>query len=284
MKTKKKNIIVRVSVGAFILVFFIINTLSPTKTNSPGFGAIAVASDNKDTSNVASDIEKMAKTDHIALLKYCRDNYNKQYGDYTCTFIKQETIRGRLGKEQITTIKFMEKPFSVVMTWTANRPSPADRVIFVDGKYNNKILCRPVGLLGLAGTQIRDPLSDEAKSTSLNPITEFGIIKLTNNLINVYEIAKKNGDLTEEFGGYFTLGDRKCIRIIRYLKENEDRKYPAKKTETYIDLEYIIPVCVKGWDWKDKFSCTYCYKDIVFNAKLKEVDFLPQNNDMKPVN
>lgn len=284
MNTKRKNIIVRISIGIFIFAFCIISNFSTTKANTPGLGSVAIASDQKDASDIALDIEKMAKTDHVSLLKYCIDNYNKQYSHYTCTFLKQETIRGKLGKEQATTIKFMEKPFSVVMTWTENRPSPADRVIFVDGKYNNKILCRPVGLLGLAGTQIRDPLSEEAKASSINPITEFGITKMTQNLIGVYELAKKNGDLTEEFGGYFTLDGRKCIMIIRLIKESSSQNYPANKTETYIDLEYLVPVCVKGWNWKNKLSCTYHYKNLKFDTDLTEIDFSTQKNDMKPVN
>ncbi|MCY2929111.1 MAG: DUF1571 domain-containing protein [Planctomycetota bacterium] len=274
----------RLLVGLFLGVLFCIQCTQDMQANKVGNGT-AVISKGKElapaSSDVAATVDTLAKKSHVELLKYCLNNYRSHYTDYTCKFIKQETIRGRLGKEQTTTVKFMEKPFSVVMTWTANRPSPADRVIYVDYKYDKKVLCRPVGMLGsLVGTQKRDPWGEEAKAHSLKPITEFGMAKMTQSLIDVYEAAHKAGDCREEFGGYFDLGGRKCVRLDRYLNANPAQNYPAKKTETYIDVEYLVPVCVKGWDWNDKFSCSYGYKDIKFNMLLTENDFLPQSNQM----
>jgi hypothetical protein len=276
----------RLLVGLFLGVLFCIQCTQDMQANKPGTGISAVVREGKvlaaGSSDLAATVDKLAKTDHVGLLKFCQDNYQKRYSDYTCTFVKQETIRGRLGKEQMTAVKFMERPFSVVMTWTANRPSPADRVLFVDGKYDGKVLCRPVGVLGAFGTQVRDPWGDDAKVHSLKPITEFGIAKMTQSLIDVYEVARKLGDSTEEFGGYFEMNGRRCVMLIRHLKANPVQNYPAKKTYTYIDTEYLVPVCVKGWDWSDQFSCTYGFKDIKFNMGLTENDFLPQSNEMKP--
>ena len=275
----------RLLVGLFLGVLFCIQCTQDLQANKPGSGTAVVRQGQvvmTGSPDVIAMAEKLAKTDHVALLKYCLDNYHNRYSDYTCTFVKQETIRGRLGKEQTTTVKFMERPFSVVMTWTANRPSPADRVIYVDGgKWPGKVLCRPVGLLGLAGTQVREPWGDDAKAHSLKPITEFGIAKMTQNLIDVYEAARKAGDCREEFGGYFELGGRKCMLLVRHLTDPA-KNYPAKKTEIYIDAEYLVPVCVKGWDWNDQFSCSYGYKDVKFNVPLTENDFLPQSNEMQP--
>lgn len=277
----------RLLVGLFLGVLFCIQCTQDLQANKVGTGSTAVVGQGKTLSAGSSDvlltIDKLAKTDHVGLLKLCQDNYRKRYSDYTCTFIKQETIRGRLGKEQATSVKFMEKPFSVVMTWMANRPSPADRVIYSDGgKWPGKVLCRPVGILAAIGTQVREPWGDDAKAQSLKPISEFGIANMTKNLLDVYEVARKAGDCTEEFGGYFDLNGRRCALLIRYLKANPVHNYPAKKTETYVDVEYLVPVCVKGWDWNDQFSCTYYYKDVKFNMGLTETDFLPQSNEMAP--
>jgi len=277
----------RLLVGLFLGVLFCIQCTQDTVANKPNIGNSVVVKQGQviaaGSPDVSPTVEKLARTDHVALLKLCQDNYQKHYSNYTCTFIKQETIRGRLGKEQTTTVKFMEKPFSVVMTWTANRPSPADRVIFVDGgNWPGKVLCRPAGILKAIGTQVREPWGDDAKAQSLKPITEFGIANMTKNLLDVYEVARKAGDGTEEFGGYFDLNGRRCVLLVRHLKPNPAQNYPAKKAEIYVDVEYLVPVCVKGWDWNDQFSCIYGYKDIKFNMPLTENDFLPQSNEMEP--
>ncbi len=55
--------------------------------------------------------------------------------------IKQERLNGALGKEQWVDVKFMEGPFSVAMKWVKN-PPVADRLLFVEDKYNGKMLVR----------------------------------------------------------------------------------------------------------------------------------------------
>ena len=78
--------------------------------------------------------------------------------DFTATFIKQERIKGRLGKEQWIDVSFMDEPFSVAMNWTKNAPV-GDRVLYVDGKYGGQMLVRPSNgfLRALAPTVARRP-------------------------------------------------------------------------------------------------------------------------------
>ena len=58
-------------------------------------------------------IEDLAKNDHIALLKWSMETYQKRVRDYTGTFLKQERIKGKLKKTEQIAIMFKEKPFSV---------------------------------------------------------------------------------------------------------------------------------------------------------------------------
>ena len=97
----------------------------------------------KNAPEVTNKVEQLAKTDHIALLKYCQEQFDGHFQDYTCTFIKQEKINGEIGKEQIIDVKFMEKPFSVVLAWTPETAPIGDRVIYVQGMYDDRMLVRP---------------------------------------------------------------------------------------------------------------------------------------------
>ncbi|MGC9455146.1 MAG: DUF1571 domain-containing protein [Phycisphaerae bacterium] len=225
-------------------------------------------------------IDELARTDHIALLEWCLENACGRYRDYTCTFVKQERIGGRLRDAQQIDVKFLAAPFSVAMLWTENPPI-ADRLIYVENKYNGKMLVRPTGILGgLVGTVTRDPTGEDVRRNTLRPVTLFGFVNALENLLDVYRQADQAGDLKTEFGGYAEVGGREVVKLVRYLPPKDD--YPAHKTEVYIDLEYLVPICIEGRNWDDELSSRYVYKDIRFNVGLTEDDFRPETLGMEP--
>jgi hypothetical protein len=231
---------------------------------------------------VQSTVETLAKKDHVALLEFCLQEYRARFADYTCTFVKQEKINSLAGKEQVIHVKFMEHPFSVAMAWTPQTAPTGDRVIYVDGKYGNQMLVRPANPLfnSLVGTQKRVPDSPEVLKATLRPVNKFGFEQGLISLIEVYKQAKAAGECKESFGGYADVDGRKTIVLIRHLPAKD--AYPAERTETYIDLEYLVPIFIKGYDWDKELCCSYMYRDVKFNVGLTADDFLPQANDMKP--
>ncbi len=229
-----------------------------------------------------SKLEKLAKTDHIALLEYCLENYRGNFKSYTATLVKQERINGVIGKEQTVDVKFMQVPFSVAMKWT-NNPTQADRIIYVDGKYDNKMMVRPANAFfrALFPAVLRDPRCKDAKAASLRTIDEFGFENSIIALLEVYRQAKKQGHLKEDFGGYAEVAGRKAIILVRYLPPKNN--YPAHKTVVFIDLETMVPICVEGYGWGDspELMCRYLHKDVRFNVHMTDEDFLPETNDIK---
>lgn len=228
--------------------------------------------------DLKTQLENWAKTDHVALLDYCLNRCN--FPGYTCTFVKQEVINGRMKEEQEIKVKFKEAPFSVAMEWLTNPPA-GDRVIYIEGKYSGQMLVRPTNLLArkLCPTAKRSPDGPDAMQNTLRPVNLFGFKKCLQSLKDVYVQAAKAGDLRQEFGGFKKIGDRQTIELIRWLPAKDD--YPAKKTITYIDLEWFVPIEIYGENWDDQFQCRYLYKDVDFGAALTDADFLPENNDMK---
>ncbi|MDP6546816.1 MAG: DUF1571 domain-containing protein [Phycisphaerae bacterium] len=241
----------------------------------------------------AEKIKKLAREDHIALLEMCLDHYNKNYRDYTCTLIKQEVIRGTQKPEQWTNVKFMDKPFSVAMGWLKQTPAGAldngqvkklhvpmgDRILYIEGKYDNKMVIRisnPL-LRGLLGTQKRPPDGKDAMKNTLRPVSMFGFKRGMINLLKVYRHAAKKGHLKQEFGGTVNIAGRDAIVLVRYLPPKE--QYPAKRTEICIDLETLVPIRIRGFDWDGQCTSRYVYKDIKFNVGLDATNFTPKAND-----
>ncbi len=267
-------------VGIFLAGLFCIQC---TRTEAFRQSEFVVAISGKTLGHNAPEtvksLEALAKTDHIALLERCVSNYEGSYKDFTCTFIKQERLNGSLKPEQWIDVKFMEAPFSVAMRWTKNAPL-GDRVIYVEGKYGNNMLVNPKGVLSaLVGTVTRKPDDAQAMQNTLRPVNMFGFKRGMDNLLNVYRKARNNGDLKEEFGGYAKVAGRDTLVLVRHLPPKGD--YPSEKTITYIDLDYMLPVCIEGYNWQGELVCRYIYKDIQFNVALNDADFLPETNGMK---
>ncbi|MFA6132890.1 MAG: DUF1571 domain-containing protein [Phycisphaerae bacterium] len=272
---------VRVLVGVLVASLFCI-LCSRTEAFRQSHLLVAVAGQavGENALSVQATVEKLARTDHVALLEYCLKNYEGRYHDYTCTLIKQEQINHVVGKEQQMDVKFLDAPFSVAMKWTPETAPVGDRVVYVEGKYGNQMLVRPKGMLGqLVGTVMRQPDGAEAMKNTLRPVNKFGFKNSLEALLTVYRQAQAAGELKEDFGGYAEVDGRKSIVLVRHLPPRD--QYPSCKTVTFIDMEYLVPIAIEGYDWEQKLSSRYIFRNIKFNMGLTPSDFLPTANDMK---
>ena len=267
---------VRYLVGLLLIGLFCIQCI-PTNDVGKGQTLIAKAVPEDPAAKVRK-VVKLAQTDQTALLDYCQENYARNYRDYTCTLLKQERINGELGPEQEVQVKFLGSPFSVAMNWITNSPI-GDRILYVEGKHDNNMIVRPKAkLLQMitGGAVLRKPDGAEAMKNTLRPVNLFGFQRGMNELIKVYRQAKEAGDLKETFGQFADVAGRRTLVLERYLPPKND--YPAAKTLVYIDMEYLVPVCIEGYDWENRLSSRYLFKDIRFNVGLTADDFLPEAN------
>ena len=270
---------VRWLVGCLLVGLFCIQCTQVGEVGSSN--SLIARSPGENPAEVADKVVRLAKSDHVALLAYCRDHYQHNYRDYTCTLIKQERIKGALTKEQEIAVKFMDSPFSVAMKWHRNPPI-GDAILYVEGKYNNRMIVRPKSRffrLLTGGSVFRKPDGPDAMKNTLRPVNIFGFGRGMRELIAVYAQAKRAGDLKEAFGGYAEVAGRKTVVLERHLPPEDD--YPACKTLIYVDVEYLVPICIEGFDWDGRLSSRYLYRDIRFNVGLTEDDFLPEANGIK---
>jgi len=271
---------VRLYVGLLLVGLFCIQcTQTEAFRTSEFVQAIDGRLVGKTSSDVLNTVERLARTDHVALLEYCVDHYQASYRDYTCQFIKQERISGTLGKEQCMAVKFMERPFSVALAWTPETAPMGDRVLYVEGANGNQMRVRPTNgiLRALAGGSVlRQPDGAEAMRSTLRPVNQFGFRRSLENLLSVYRQARQRGDSKESFGGYADVAGRKAVALVRLLPPKDD--YPACKTVVFIDVETLLPICLEGYDWDGRLSCFYLYRDVKLNVGLAEADFLPEAN------
>ena len=279
---RPRNRWIRILVGVLLISLFCIQCTQRTEAVPETDMVQAVDGEalgrmNQDT---LKKVEHLARTDHIALLEYCLEQYEGRFNDYTCTFMKQEKIGGTMKDRQQMEVKFMESPYSVAMKWVENAPI-VDRTIYVEGQWDGRMLVRPANpaLRLMVASKLVEPDGPDAMKNTLRPVNRFGFKRSLESLLRVYREAEEAGDLEESYGGMKEVNGRNAVVLVRYLPNKGD--YPAHRTLTYIDLEYLVPIGVEGYGWDDQLMCRYFYKDVKFNVGLTSEDFLPKANDVQ---
>jgi hypothetical protein len=225
----------------------------------------------------AAEIIDLGKNDHIALLKLAVDRYRTTVRDYTGIFHKQERIGRKLGKPQLISFKFKEKPYSLFMRWKKN-PLGGDKLLYVEGQNKNKMIVHPIGLASIFRSVKVDPNSKKALSSSLRPCHRFGFHRTMTTTLKIYELAKKNGDLQTRFLGLTTIDKRKCVKLERTLPRKKQYRYGRLTME--FDLEYLLPVSVTCYDWQDKLVARYVFTNLKLNVGLTDKQFTPKANKL----
>lgn len=277
---------VRVVVGLFLAGLFAIQcTRTEAFRENSSMTVINGQIVGENSPALLKKVDQLAKTDHVALLELCLENYRQKYHDFTCTFAKQEVLRGENKPEQVIQVKHLANPFSVAMTWVKNAPL-GDKVLYVEGKYNNQMLVRPTSSLArmIVPVAVRQPDGEEAMKNTLRPVNLFGFGRGMQSLLDIYRLAASNGDLRIEFGGYGKTNNsdkRTVVQLIRYLPNKPEYHTAAAKTNIFIDIEHMVPLIIEGYDWEGRLTSRYEYSDVKFNVGLTDADFTPSANGIK---
>jgi hypothetical protein len=224
-----------------------------------------------------NDFLDFAANDYGKLLQTMKDNYDSAIVDYTGTFNKQERVKNKLLKAQVIDFKFRNKPFSIFMNWKKN-PGKADRILYVKGQNNDKMVVHPRGLLGWIKSVERNPKGKDILKTSLRTCDQFGIRNLLNRVTGLYEGNRKDKGFTVKYIGTEKIDKRPCI-VLETVMPNNDIS-PTRRLILIVDLQYRLPVSVTSLDGKGNLISKYSYTSLKFNTGLKDKDFTKKANKL----
>ena len=282
-KILKHNTTPRLIVGGLVCYFVYSGTLGQDNREVPqeprrlirvAKAALPSLSTGQDISN---QIIELAKTDHIKLLNLALENYQKQIYDYQGTLFKQERINNKLRKIEQIAVSFKERPFSLLMKWEKNA-GVIDKLLFVEGSNDDKMVVHPTGLLAWIKSVKRDPRSEQARRSSRRTCDEFGFYRSMLSILEMYEQAQQHGDLEIGYVGPSQVDGRDCIAMERILPAKNI--YPCHRFIMEFDLEYLLPTSVTSYDWQGNLLTRYVYKNLQFNYGLSDNEFTCKFNDL----
>ncbi len=229
----------------------------------------------------ANDPERQAREHPLAYLRDCLEHYRSFVRDYSCTFVKQERVGANLKPEQITEVRFRERPvYSVNMRWTHNEDA-ASHVLYVEDRWedergNDQAYVVPGGMLKLLG-KLKQPIhGDLAKSVSRRTIDQFGFGKSLELILHYCEKAYAEGQLTLRMVGETTVNGREAYVFERLLPyTGQEEVYPDRLLRFCVDKEWRVPVVVYQYadDAGDELLGRYALENVSMNPGLPDSDF-----------
>jgi hypothetical protein len=219
-------------------------------------------------------------TPFVKLAKQSRDSIS-QVRDYEAMFTKRELV-GRtmyIGQMQI---KFRPQPFSVYLKFVdANN---GREVIYAGPRYQNHLMAHepPGSLRNIVGTVSLDPSSPTAMAEGRHPITQIGMQKMLDALIDLWQGEMKYGECECQFYPNAKLQGTEC-QVCESTHPVPRRQFLFHRTRLFIDKKTNFPVRIEQWGFPvgghgdPPLIEEYTYTDIKTNVGLTDSDFDVRN-------
>jgi hypothetical protein len=235
-----------------------------------------------DSAPVGNPYGLMVRSNPLGVLRLAQESYDRSVRDYVCTFSKLELVGGRLTAEQVTRVKFREKPFSVNMLWV-NNTDQAQRAIYVEGKWTGKngeklSVVEPAGAIArLFVNEVMRPIDGpDAKKAARRRLDEFGFANSLRLIVKYSDLGAEHNELDLKYVGDSFVGDRPTHVIERRLPyTGDDGMYPDRLLIVHLDKENLLPMSCTSYadDAKAQLLGAYVFTDVKFNVGLTERDF-----------
>lgn len=205
--------------------------------------------------------------------------------DYSCTLVKRERISGTLGEHEFMFVKVRHEPFSVYVYFLGPARVKGQEAIYVQGENDGNILAHPNGIRKkIVGTVSLKPDSMLAMSGNRYPMTELGIKRLTQRLIEVGEHDTEFGECEVKVtpGAKINQRDCTCLQVVHPVPRREFLFHMAK---IYVDSEHNLPIRYEAYEWPEEaggapvLTEEYTYLNLKLNNGFTDKDFDPNNPD-----
>jgi hypothetical protein len=237
--------------------------------------AASSAAQQTDSPGHPPGVEPLPDPDPVAFLEKCLARYDGEVRAYSATLRKQERVRGRLNSPEKIEVCFREQPFSVYMEWQQGGRL-AERVLYVEGANDGKLLVRPAGLLALLSPVASRALdSPDVKDSGRFSIKEFGLKKGMQGTLGDLQAARQRGALNVKYLGVNKVpevGDRLCYQLRR---THYDRPEYDGITDMLIsiDREHWLQVGSVMKDQNNELIAEYFFSNVHLNPPFRQDQF-----------
>lgn len=211
----------------------------------------------------------------------------RSVNDYSATLVKRERIDGVLGEHQYMFCKVRHKPFSVYLCFLSPTSVKGQEVIYVDGVNEGKMKAHTVGLRdSIVGTVSLDPRGRIAMQGQRYPITETGVLTLTERLVEIGQHDSQFGECVYKAYRGAKVNGRSCT-CLQFTHPVPRKEFRFHLARIFVDEELNLPIRYESYEWprekggKPPLTEEYTYLDMKLNNGFTDMDFDTKNPNYK---
>jgi hypothetical protein len=264
-------------------------TVTPVVATSAAVATTTTALAASDQAVIQASIQQPTfEADHplapaLRLARVGLATIDRDIKDYSCTLIKRERIGGRLHPHQTVELRVRHEPFSVHMRFLTPKKLAGRECLYVAGQNDDMLIAHEgQGFLSNLPSIKIDPRSSLASAGQRYPITEIGIRRLSEQLIEtaVHELKYDEAEL-QTYPDIMLKGRKTlCVQVTHPHRRSHFRYHVGR---VFIDSELQIPIRYVGYLWpknpggKPQLDEEYTYLDLKINNGFTDLDFDREN-------
>jgi len=254
--------------------------VAAARTVTPGLQqAFAMLTPDRSLMNTQT-LEDLAAQDPIGFFEQALDRYDRSVRDYTCTFTKQELVRGHMSDVQVMEAHFRERPFSVRLKWIKNRDK-CSRVLYVADRWVDKgkqmAVAEPGPIARIFVPYVMRPIhGTDAQKSSRRTIDQFGMRNSLELVLKYCRLAREKKILDFTYVGNEKVDGRETLVFERHLPYTDDKgAWPDHALVVHSDKELLLPTLCVAYadDEKKQLLGRYQLSDIKLNRNLPDKVF-----------
>jgi hypothetical protein len=218
-------------------------------------------------------------TPFLKLAKQSRDAI-AALRDYEALFTKRELVGRTMYTGQMQ-IKFRQQPFGVYLKFVD--ANAGREVIYAGPRYQNHLMAHepPGSLRNIVGTISLDPTSPTAMAEGRHPITQIGMLRMLDALMDQWKEEMKYGETECQFYPNAKLQGTEC-QVCESTHPTPRRQFRFHRSRLFIDKKTNLPVRIEQWGFpvnggEPYLIEEYTYTDIKPNVGLADSDFDVRN-------
>ena len=197
------------------------------------------------------DLDGLDRLDPIELLRRGRERCAREVQSYSCVFLRQERLDGKLTARQSIRVLYREEPQSVYMIWDRDAVR-VKRALYVKDRLLNDngeelALVEPAGaVIRLFVSQVRIPIhGKEARKSGRFTIDQFGFLRVLDRILRDNARLARLGGLRWTCEGSGVIDGRPTRKLIRRLPyTGAGGAYPDARLVVHLDREWLAPVAI----------------------------------------
>lgn len=203
-----------------------------------------------------------------AILEKSLDTYDG-VKDYQAVFIKQERTKSELGPREMIFLKF-EKPFKIFMHWSDTHKKGL-QVLYERGRHDGKLAIHKPGLLlGLAPVVFLDQNSPWVREGSESyDIEDAGIGTFLSDFARM--VLRGSGE--KKIRVQVSENDQGQTVDVVFPGTMPGSDYFAYRVVAFFDAGSHLPVQMSLYDWEEKLTGIYEYRDLRLNVGADDPEF-----------